>query len=989
MELLLKSKKDLLNMYGAGITPHQSAHVQWAHSKMPNENWSLWAVRAHRQDPSQFTPEVKEKVEHFAGSQHIPEVAKVRFEKGHDLNTGLKMLEDAEAEYNKKIAGNANVVKPDASTKKVLDVGDGMAWYSLGRGSCSAEGKAMGHCGNVPSEKPGDRVLSLRTEHKDSQGNVYHEPHATFIVNGGYLGEMKGRGNTKPTKKYHKAIADLLLHPKIKGTVGGGYLHHQNFNVEDLEPKQKERVLKEKPNINVYEGLNAPADLPEKFKDEVEPIINWKKGLQEKTQEPQSSLFEKPKNWREAAIQEIAEGKAPRMALNAIPNPTDDELHSIVSGEKTNDDSRVQAAMIGKDSARLHAALANTSPDSISYLNNPNIDAIIGTKNEDAIKMLASNQSLTAKDLDKIVEHPEFNNFSPEAQQRLLNQEELNPKHHEKFINSPHKDVRSSLAVAKNLDPRFHEKLANDPDAEVRGYLARSAKLSPELQNKLAEDSPNELAQNKNLSPEAGEKLAQMAVNTKGIRTSGDSELAENLLQNESLSPKAIEILSTKKDEDNFGSIYTHPNLSKELFDKLVDKHSKDPENFKSYRNSILRNPHLSPEQFKKLKTKFGRSKESSRAFKEHPFYEAKESEIEPMANQDMLLNHLNKLKESNPEKHKATQEKLIGQAIEEGNLEPVNNLIQSGALDDEHLKRLHDELSDVDTGDHKHSDKQQWTSNDYKKMLYNHLNSKGLPKSHYEETLNRLGREGEEPSEIAEKVFDENRDDYNDEIHENADEIARENYPYEDFLSDFERGHDHPLDAHVKEARDRRRSYNKADLSGLHAIAEERAMKELKDKGKIDEEGNYKDSDYEDAIQNAKDSVHEDFKTSLNDWGHNPFPKYIQDEIEKHRENLYEDYDEAVREGSSYDNAYGESEDQIKEKLNSDPSYWPKHLQETNWVKEHVKPESKEEDIDAVEPADQPVDEFGVKKSDLDFEKLSVSVVRAREIIRKFGSGR
>jgi hypothetical protein len=116
----------------------------------------------------------------------------------------------------------------------------GWRWVSLGRGYCSAEAKAMGHCGNSGARE-GDDILSLR----DPEGKA----HLTFIVNDGMLGEMKGRANSKPAKRYHPAILELLKHPGIQTIRGGGYAPERNFSLEDLDEAQRKQIEAAKPDI--------------------------------------------------------------------------------------------------------------------------------------------------------------------------------------------------------------------------------------------------------------------------------------------------------------------------------------------------------------------------------------------------------------------------------------------------------------------------------------------------------------------------------------------------------------------------------------------------------------------------------------------------------------------------------------------------------------------------------------------------------------------
>lgn len=117
----------------------------------------------------------------------------------------------------------------------------GWKWVSLGRGYCPQEAKAMGHCGNSGA-RDGDDILSLR----DPEGNA----HLTFINNDGVLGEMKGRGNSKPSKRYHPAIIELLKHPDIHVVKGGGYDPKNNFSVKDLPEAEQNAISSLKPNID-------------------------------------------------------------------------------------------------------------------------------------------------------------------------------------------------------------------------------------------------------------------------------------------------------------------------------------------------------------------------------------------------------------------------------------------------------------------------------------------------------------------------------------------------------------------------------------------------------------------------------------------------------------------------------------------------------------------------------------------------------------------
>lgn len=125
---------------------------------------------------------------------------------------------------------------------------EGWKWVDLDKGYCDIESKSMGHCGNSGA-KGGDTILSLRDEN-----NI---PHLTFILNDGKLGEMKGRNNSKPSKKYHPAIVELLKHDWIKQVVGGGYKPENNFMLSDLEDDIKDQLVELKPDLefDIYEDM--------------------------------------------------------------------------------------------------------------------------------------------------------------------------------------------------------------------------------------------------------------------------------------------------------------------------------------------------------------------------------------------------------------------------------------------------------------------------------------------------------------------------------------------------------------------------------------------------------------------------------------------------------------------------------------------------------------------------------------------------------------
>jgi hypothetical protein len=138
-------------------------------------------------------------------------------------------------------------LEKQGNIEKIIDFGNGWAWWDLHRTHCTTEGNAMGHCGNAPSAQIGHTVLSLRQD----MGNGNFRPSLTFIFNEdtGMLGEMKGRANEKPAERYHAMICKLLLDPRVDGCEGGGYEAKNNFTVLDLPEETRMALLRVKPAL--------------------------------------------------------------------------------------------------------------------------------------------------------------------------------------------------------------------------------------------------------------------------------------------------------------------------------------------------------------------------------------------------------------------------------------------------------------------------------------------------------------------------------------------------------------------------------------------------------------------------------------------------------------------------------------------------------------------------------------------------------------------
>ena len=193
------------------------------------------------------SPALKQQLENFM-SLPIPEIQNYVF-RAESPRGLFDLFAKYEAAWRQRIEEERSLITPEDGDEILLSFQDGFAWWLLPRGGCPVEAEAMGHCGNVPSQRPGDRILSLRR--KVRRGDVERwYPVATFILDAdGQLGEMKGRGNDKPAPKYHPYIVELLRHHMIQGVKGGGYMPENNFAMTDLDPETREQLIGDKPEL--------------------------------------------------------------------------------------------------------------------------------------------------------------------------------------------------------------------------------------------------------------------------------------------------------------------------------------------------------------------------------------------------------------------------------------------------------------------------------------------------------------------------------------------------------------------------------------------------------------------------------------------------------------------------------------------------------------------------------------------------------------------
>jgi len=175
----------------------------------------------------------------------------------------ISELDALEKEYMDKVGEDDRMLKLEDGDKIIHDFGNGFVWIMLDRGACREEGDKMGHCGNVPSQKFGDRILSFRKIRQRGKETLY-EPFMTFIYNEKTkkLGEMKGRANEKPSEKYHPYIVWLLKQDFIKGFGPRGYAPEDDFQMSDLSPDQYNEVITANPFLALVYGAKLKS-IPE------------------------------------------------------------------------------------------------------------------------------------------------------------------------------------------------------------------------------------------------------------------------------------------------------------------------------------------------------------------------------------------------------------------------------------------------------------------------------------------------------------------------------------------------------------------------------------------------------------------------------------------------------------------------------------------------------------------------------------------------------
>lgn len=472
------SKKQSMQMLGND--PKAKEIADFISDKKLRDDTGNWLIRNYRKDPSIWNDENKKAIEHFSGMGHADEVNKVRFSKDHDFNSGIQMWKDAEKKYQDKHAESGHLIEPDSNTKKIVDLGNGWGWHDLGKGSCSKEAKAMGHCGNEPSEVEGDRVLSLRHDKKIGD-KTYHEPHLTFIENGGTLGEMKGRANEKPNPRYHQAIAELLKNPRIHTLMGGGYAEESNFGLKDMDPKLVQEIKAKNPSLE--EGITKENidKMPKKYIENVlqsphATLAHVDKAMNDENDYVRAAAVRSPLA-TSAHVDKAMNDKDWGVRFAALESPHATAAH--VDKAMNDDHENVRLAALRSPhftSAHVDKAMDDESPDvrgtavRSPHVTPAHVDKAMDDEHWYVREAAFSSQHATPAHIDKAI-----NDKSYDVTAAALNHNATTQAHIDKAMNHKDPDIRALAVNSRHATPAHIDKAMNDKDPGVR-EIAREVK---------------------------------------------------------------------------------------------------------------------------------------------------------------------------------------------------------------------------------------------------------------------------------------------------------------------------------------------------------------------------------------------------------------------------------------------------------------------------------------------------------------------------------
>ena len=249
-----------------------NSHVKWAKSVLKRDDRISWYLRLLKAymiyqttGKDVLTPlagipadvfvkslnfsYVQDMIVHYFG-YNIPAIDQYRFARQPVMTVNAD-LQDEVDKWERAQKKDKDILDLQPGDYELIKFPNGSAWIFVDRAYCEREGESGRHCGNATGRsRPNQRILSYRVD-----GRVL----MTFILEeDGFLGEMKAKGNQKPSPDLHPYIVELLLNPIVKGIRAGGYLPENNFNIFDLNDRLFNRVRAARPEFIIQQLKVSP-----------------------------------------------------------------------------------------------------------------------------------------------------------------------------------------------------------------------------------------------------------------------------------------------------------------------------------------------------------------------------------------------------------------------------------------------------------------------------------------------------------------------------------------------------------------------------------------------------------------------------------------------------------------------------------------------------------------------------------------------------------
>lgn len=469
--------------------------IDWAIKTLGREDRVIWYLRQIKTHP--ISESLKEQLNHFMGmAKTVKSIEDYKFNPNDPEQKILNELSVLEQRTKEQYEETSHLVPQDGV--KVLDLGNKWAWWDLQKGYSVDEANAMGHCGNA-NHHDGDTILSLREEKKVGS-QVAYEPHCTFIINSGTLGEMKGRANEKPVKKYHKAIIALLESPIVKHVMGGGYQNkakgHVNFSLDDLTDGEREHLLKLKPHLDPMrlttlsdlEKVKIPGKHYPMFKEKNDAVaLGVEFGLSANSPDSKGNL-KKMENHLDEALKDYSalnnhklisalshystnDGILEKIALFDFTSKTDIAIPTR-RRHGTGSPSEIAASRI-KDQKTLMEIAEKSEKNSVietvlESLDEKNIEKLAETNAK--IRPLAIQYIHNEALLKKLYEEDDNLGVKSHAVNNIEDQKFLEKVAKDKFEDRSGNYTPDQVAITKIKDPKFLLDLIDSGDHQKRMY---------------------------------------------------------------------------------------------------------------------------------------------------------------------------------------------------------------------------------------------------------------------------------------------------------------------------------------------------------------------------------------------------------------------------------------------------------------------------------------------------------------------------------------